>query len=181
MEKLADNTIVYQVLEGNTEAFRFIVERYSGILYNMIVRMVDCSEDAEDLLQEVFIKVYNKLSSFHGDSSFGTWIYRVAYNETVTRLRKNKRVLIALPLNETILESDDLADEDDSEMQYRLEDLKRALDKLPPLDRNMLMMFYQEDKDVKEIAHISNLSESNVKVRLFRLRKKLKELMTASI
>ena len=120
------------------------------------------------------MKAYMNLSSFNGISSFSTWLYRIAYNTAIsyTRKRKNEEYVVDDKVWNTISDTEvDDALSDESEAQIEL--LMNALQKLPPEDRALITLYYEEEKSVKEISSIFNLSESNVKVRLFRLRKKL--------
>lgn len=147
---------------------------YGQQVFTLVVRIVNSEEDAEEVTQDVFMKAYMNLSSFNGISSFSTWLYRIAYNTAIsyTRKRKNEEYVVDDKVWNTISDTEvDDALSDESEAQIEL--LMNALQKLPPEDRALITLYYEEEKSVKEISSIFNLSESNVKVRLFRLRKKL--------
>ena len=147
---------------------------YGQQVFTLVVRIVNSEEDAEEVTQDVFMKDYMNLSSFNGISSFSTWLYRIAYNTAIsyTRKMKNEEYVVDDKVWNTISDTEvDDALSDESEAQIEL--LMNALQKLPPEDRALITLYYEEEKSVKEISSIFNLSESNVKVRLFRLRKKL--------
>ena len=135
--------------------------------------MTGSESDAEELTQDTFLKAFQHLSSFNGKSQFSTWIYRIAYNTALTALRKKNIELTAdEKLWNTIsdTETDDLLD-DTSENQ--IEKLREALDRLPADERALITFFYEEEKNISEIAVITGQTEGNVKVKLYRLRKKL--------
>ncbi|GHV58234.1 DNA-directed RNA polymerase sigma-70 factor [Bacteroidia bacterium] len=173
MGNVDDHFYIQQIKAGNRQAFTGIVSKYQSKLFTIILKIIDNREDAEDILQEVFIKVFKSLEQFKGEAEFSTWLYRVAYNTTLSELRKRKLVFIPITdkvstENEPIHES---ADELDTEQ--RLACLDAALKRLSPEDAFLITLYYLEEKSIDEISQISNLSLSNVKVRLYRIRKKL--------
>lgn len=166
--------IIMRILSGKTEEFSYFMDVYGQQVFTLVVRIVNSEEDAEEVTQDVFMKAYMNLSSFNGISSFSTWLYRIAYNTAIsyTRKRKNEEYVVDDKVWNTISDTEvDDALSDESEAQIEL--LMNALQKLSPEDRALITLYYEEEKSVKEISSIFNLSESNVKVRLFRLRKKL--------
>ncbi|MDR0393685.1 MAG: sigma-70 family RNA polymerase sigma factor [Tannerella sp.] len=175
MERLSDNYYVEKVRSGETGCFASLLERYSVQVFSLIVKMVGNREDAEELTQDVFVKAYGSLASFRGESSFSTWIYRIAYNMAVSAVRKKKTVFI--PVDEDRMENvPDEPEEAFSETagpEVRLMNLNRALERLSPEERAMIMLFYKDNKPMEEIAVIAGLTESNVKTKIFRIRKKL--------
>lgn len=175
MERLSDNYYVEKVRLGETACFATLLERYGKQVFSLIVKIVDSREDAEELTQDVFVKAFGSLTSFRGDSSFSTWIYRIAYNMAISATRKktweftaiDENVLSAMPdePNEMIFENAD--------SEVRIACLNRALEQLPPNERAMILLFYKENKSMEEIAVITGLTETNVKTKIFRIRKKL--------
>ena len=137
--------------------------------------MVRTKEDAEELSQDVFMKAFRNLASFKGESSFSTWLYRIAYNTAISEIRKKKWEYLAIEeaqienvSEEQIADAMGISNEDD-----QIRRLELAMEKLPPDDKALLLLFYMEDKSIEEIGQISALSQSNVKTRLHRIRKKL--------
>lgn len=164
---------IEHILAGKAEEFAYFLDTYGQQVFTLIVRMVDSESDAEELTQDTFLKAFQHLSSFNGKSQFSTWIYRIAYNTALTALRKKNIELTAdEKLWNTIsdTETDDLLD-DTSENQ--IEKLREALDRLPADERALITFFYEEEKNISEIAVITGQTEGNVKVKLYRLRKKL--------
>ncbi|MDR0686002.1 MAG: RNA polymerase sigma factor [Dysgonamonadaceae bacterium] len=175
MEKLSDNYYVEKIRSGKTDFFAPLLEKYSVQVFSLIVKIVGTREDAEELAQDVFVKAYSSLSSFRGDCSFSTWVYRIAYNVAISATRRKKTEY--LTVDETQLA--DLPDDRDettlehADTEERLVHLNRALEQLSPEERAMIILFYKDDKSLKEITVITGLTEANVKIKLFRIRKKL--------
>jgi len=139
------------------------------------VRVVRNREDAEELTQDVFMKVFRHLSSFKGDSSFSTWIYRIAYNTAISETRKRKQEFLAIEEAQiSNVSEEEVADAlghlDNSEQVAQLE---AALRLLPEDDRFIILLYYMQEKTVEEVAGITGLTVSNVKTKLHRIRKKL--------
>ena len=166
--------IITSILAGNTERFSYFLDTYGQQIFTLIVRMVGSPEDAEELTQDTFMKAFRHLSDFNGKSSFSTWLYRIAYNTALSSLRKQPNEVLSVDdrlwNNLTENEIDRALDEEDEE---RIELLQRALEKLTPDERALVTLFYEEDRPIAEICHILNQTEGNVKVKLYRIRKKL--------
>lgn len=170
--------IIANVLSGKTEAFSYFLDTYGAQVFALIVRMVDSEEDAEELTQDTFMKAFEHLSSFAGNSSFSTWIYRIAYNTALSALRKKRSEVLTFDDKLWNTVSDTAIDEAlDNDTEENLEKLRHLLSLLPPDERALLTLFYEEEKPIQEIARIFNQSEGNIKVKLYRLRKKLYVLM----
>ncbi|MDR2146860.1 MAG: RNA polymerase sigma factor [Tannerella sp.] len=175
MERLPDNYYVEKIRNGETDGFAPLLERYSKQVFAMIVRIVENKEDAEELTQDVFMKVYRNLDAFKGESSFSTWLYRIAYNIAVSATRKKSNEVTAI--DEEMMErvsdmaEDEFSDEDAS--AKRADYLNMALDKLPPDEKAIVLMHYRDERSMEEIAEITGLSATNVKTKIFRIRKKL--------
>ncbi len=141
--------------------------------------MVGCAEDAEELVQDVFLKAFRSLHTYKGDCRFSTWLYRIAYNTAVSATRKRKHEFLYLE-ESTIYNVPDEAvvlvfgSTDDEE---RIAMLAQAIDRLTVEEKALITLFYYEEKSVEETGEILHLSQANVKVRLHRTRKKLYVLM----
>lgn len=167
--------LIRRIVSGETRLCARLADRYGRAVYTLVVRIVGCTEDAEEVTQDIFLKAFSKLDRFSGRSSFSTWLYRIAYNTAISHARRahpkfygmDERRLAALPDSE----ADRL--EEWAEKQERLDALNRAVELLDPEERALVTLFYYEDRPVAECAAIAELSESNVKVRLHRIRKKL--------
>jgi RNA polymerase sigma-70 factor (ECF subfamily) len=175
MERQPDNYYVERIRKGETECFAPLLERYGTQIFSLIVRIAGNREDAEELTQDVFLKVYRSLETFRGESSFSTWLYRIAYNLAVSATRKRTNETLAI--DEAMIEN--IADEAEDDFSSEEADAKRteylnvALDRLPPGEKAMILLFYRNGKSMEEIAGITGLTETNVKTKIFRIRKKL--------
>ena len=166
--------IIEEILNGKTNRYEYFLDKYGQQVFAWVARIVSCQEDAEELTQDVFLKAFQQLSSFKAESSFSTWIYRIAYNAAISATRKQNHDVLHLDdaalanLKDTQV---DEALEDDSEEQLRR--LSRAMEKLNADERVLLTLYYMEERPLTEVAFISGMTESNAKVKLHRIRKKL--------
>lgn len=170
---------IQRILAGETNLFSFFIERYSRPIHALIIQIIQNREDAEELTQDCFVKAFKKLDTFKGDCSFSTWLYRIAYNTAVSATRK-KKLLFSAP-DEQALEniSDEAMDmllekEDDEKMLQKLEP---AIDCLDTEEKALITLYYLEEKSIAEVSSIVGLTTDNVKVKLFRIRKKLYTLI----
>ena len=169
-----DIHIIKEVLGGKSEQFEHILNRYGGQVFNLIAHIVPCKEDAEELTQDVFIKVFRQLPSFKEESSFSTWIYRIATNTALSALRKKKHDTINIEDNAYGDIPDELLDEAlDNDSEEQLQRLSDAIEMLSADERALITLYYMNEKPVAEVASILGLTVSNVKIKLLRTRKKL--------
>jgi RNA polymerase sigma-70 factor (ECF subfamily) len=175
MERLSDNYYVEKIRLGETDCFAPLLEKYGKQVFSLIVKIVGNREDAEELTQDVFLKAFGSLSSFRGDCSFSTWIYRIAYNLAISATRRKNMKFI--PVDENVMSN--VSDESDEPMcgmtatEERVVYLSFALERLTSEERAMIVLFYKDNKSMEEIAVITGLTETNVKTKIFRIRKKL--------
>lgn len=172
---------------GDRAEFARLVEAYSGVIYRLAVKMLENDQDAEDVLQETFIKAYRNLAGFDGRSSLSTWLYRIATNEALMLLRRRKQT--PLSIDEPV-ETDEGAQEPVQiidwccmpEEELLSAEARRyldgAIDKLPHSLRVVFLLRDIEGLSTQETAEVLNLSEMAVKTRLSRARLRLRELLT---
>jgi RNA polymerase sigma-70 factor (ECF subfamily) len=174
-----DAYYIEKVQAGDTACFTVLLERYSRSVFSLIVKIAGNREDAEELTQDVFLKVFRSLSSFQGNSLFSTWLYRIAYNTAVSAARKKtcEWTTIEESMIENTVEDDISDDVEQLEKEEQLNRLEKALGQLLPDERAIVTLFYMQEKQIDEIATITGLSISNVKVKLHRIRKKMLGLM----
>ena len=168
---------IARILDGDTECFSAFLDRYSRPLYVLIVQIVGCSEDAEELVQDVFLKAFRCLGSYRGECRFSTWLYRIAYTTAVSATRKKKQEFLYIEENTINNVPDEKADDilyptDDEERTARL---IQAIDLLNVEEKALITLFYYEEKSIEEIGEVLKLSPGNVKVKLHRTRKKIDE------
>ena len=180
MENPDEIIYIKRILDGETNLFSLFLERYSRTIHGLIVRIIPSNEDAEELTQDTFLKAFRKLDTFKGDCSFSTWLFRIAYNTAVSATRKKK---IIFPfIDETMLENvseelmDTVFEEDDNE--YRLKRLEEAITVLNVEEKTLITLYYTDGKSIAEIAGLLEQTTDNVKIKLFRVRKKIYVLMT---
>ena len=179
MENQDEIIYIKRILEGETNLFSYFAERYSRSIHSLIIRIIPSEEDAEELTQDTFLKAFSKLDTFKGECSFSTWLFRIAYNTAISATRKRRIILPAI--DDAMLErvSDELVDTvfDDDEDEIRLQKLEAAITQLTVEEKTLITLYYTDNKPVAEIAEMLEQTTDNVKVRLFRVRKKLYILM----
>ena len=179
MQPNTDPYLIEQTLKGDSKAFGELVERYQAFVYTIVIRIVKVREEAEEVAQDTFIKAFQSLSSYRGESKFSSWLYSIAYRKALDALRKNKKNS-SLELIEEITEGDCSVIENGLtfiEDQERSEVIKKCILELPEKEAAIITLFYFEEQSIKEIAKITELTEDNVKVKLYRSRKKLFSLL----
>jgi len=156
-----------------------LVDRYKDLVFTLALRMVKNKEEAEEVSQDTFIKVYKSLRKFKGDSKFSTWIYRVAYNTCLDRLKKNKRQQNTVTIDEYTEHQVRTIDNalDKIETKEKQEAIKKCIEMLPSEDGFLLTLYYFDEQSLDEIAKVVNLTANNVKVKLYRSRKKLATIL----
>ncbi|WP_239059528.1 RNA polymerase sigma factor [Bacteroides sp. 224] len=159
--------------------FSLFLDRYSRPVYSLIIQIVPSSEDAEELVQDIFLKAFRSLDKYKGDASFSTWIYKIAYNMAISFTRKRKKEYLYIEEN-TInnVPDDEVADLlCPTDNEERIVRLMQAIDLLNTEEKTLITLFYYEEKKIEEIGVVLDLTEANVKVKLHRTRKKIYVLM----
>lgn len=173
--KFSDEELVTKIVTNNdTMLFGILYDRFSERVYNKCLGFARDTDEAQDLTQDVFLKLFVKLASFKGNSKFSTWLYSFTYNHCVNYVNRNT----AKKMEKQAVSSDEIKDEideveDASLMLFKAEKLKKALDEMNPDDKMILLMKYQDNVSIKEIASLLDLGESAVKMRLKRAKEKL--------
>lgn len=180
-----ENEIVRAVLSGQTDEFEKLVAAYEKQVYHIALKMTGNKEDAFDLSQDTFLKAYRSLGSFRGESSFGTWIYRLAANLCIDFLRKQQRRGKVVSLDDADdsgrpMELSDLRFEPQSAMEKRelSMQIREGLEKLPPDQRFILILRDIEGLSYQEIADTLKMEPGTVKSRISRARARLAKLLT---
>jgi len=179
MNQPEDQYYIDATINGDTKAFTVLIDRYKHMVFTLALKILKNREEAEEVAQDVFVKVYQVLVSFKGDSKFSTWIYKIAYYRSLDYLKKQKRGLSASSLDsdkEYHLPSIE-NNLDALELKERKQAIKSAIDELPTDDAVVITLHYFEELSLKEIAKIIGVEANTVKVRLFRSRKRLAQLL----
>lgn len=182
-----DSLSLEKLQSGNKDEFARLVERYSDPIYRLAIKMLGNTQDAEDVLQETFLKAFRSIQNFKGFSSAGTWLYRIAVNEALMLIRKRKPEQKQVVLDAD--ESDDdqipvqIADwepvpEDQLMSAENLTHLNALVQSLSPALRVVFLLRDVQEMSVKETAEVLGISEESVKTRLSRARFKLREGLT---
>jgi len=178
MRNLTDLEIIESVQSGNQSDFSILVDRYKNKAFSLLLRMLKNEMEAEEVLQDCFMKAYGSLSSFRRESKFSTWFYRIVYNTALTRLSAQKRKI-----------ENEMASIDDfynleSEYDFRTAEKKdlsqfmaKMIEKLPVKYASVINMYYIEGMSCEEIGEVMEISLTNVKVLLHRSRNVLKDLL----
>lgn len=176
-----DSALIAGILEGSDEAYRILVERYQDRVFRLLSRFTRDRMEAEDLAQEVFVKVFRKLHTFQQDSSFYTWLYRIATNTATDHLARRKRRRLHLVEDVTVLDGDETSERGGAaepllEQEMR-EVTREVLMGLPEKYRTILVLREYEDLSYTAIAEVLGCSIGTVESRLFRARKRFKEAL----
>ena len=172
--KKEESYIIKEILNGKTEQYEYFLDRYGQQVFVLVDRIVSCQEDAEELTQDVFLKAFQQLSSFKAESSFSTWIYRIATNVAISAVRKKRNDVLRLDDSVFANLSDTQVDEAlEDESEEQMERLQQAMNQLEADERALITLYYLEEKPLAEVAFILGMTEGNAKVKLHRIRKKL--------
>jgi RNA polymerase sigma-70 factor (ECF subfamily) len=177
----SDKEIIQKVLDGNAKAFALLIDRHKAKAMTLAVRMLKNREDAEEALQDSFIRVHRALSLFEWKSSFSTWFYRIVYNTCATAAGKKNRIH---PLSIDVEDEDGLRIEilsDELQPDIKLESdefskiVSEEVEKLPVVYGSTFTLFVIQDMSYEEIVQVTGLPLGTVKARLFRARAMLRE------
>lgn len=172
-----DDLYIKKVLDGQTEEFRYFIKQYKDLAFSVAFSVVKNEFTAAEVVQESFVKAFENLKSFKGESKFSTWLCRIVINESFKTIRKEKR---------TVSETGQVSGTDFQENPAIFDALKEieqkyyineCLNRLPANESLVLRLFYLAENSVKEICEMTGWSESNTKVHLHRGRKNMLELL----
>lgn len=172
-----ENDLIEQVIKGNEQAFRFLVKQYERLVFHVACRVLDRQEDLEDLCQEVFIKVHNKLPEFRRDSKLSTWIATIAYRLSVNYVNRKKILSFHLDDSSERTRDNFINTETPSDSVERTETrelINKVINSIPEKYRTVLSLYHIEEYSYEEIGKITGLPEGTVKNYIFRARKLFK-------
>ena len=177
-KEMSDSEIIKEYLRTqNSLYFSMLYRKYSGKVYGKCISILKNDDEAKDAVQDIFVKIMLNLGNFGEKSQFSTWIYSITYNFCIDNIRKRKKDKTLF--SEDIERAPDVA-EDEVPDEYLLEMdvkyLKRVLEELPTGDRMIILMKYQDDMSIKEIAEMIDKTESAVKMKIKRAKHKAQEL-----
>ncbi len=178
MRNLTDLEIIESVIKGNQSDFAILIDRYKNRAFSMLKRLLKNEMDAEEVLQDSFLKAYYALNSFKKEAKFSTWFYRIVYNTAITKISGKKRKIE--------MEMSSVEEHFDLVSSYDFNEAEKAdtagfihilIRKLPVAHAAVLSMFYFSSMSCEEISEVMQISVSNVKVLLYRSRNSLRQLL----
>lgn len=176
---LTDNDLVFQVQQGNTELFGIVIERYHGKLFAYLYRLIGNQEEAQDLLQDVFIKAFRNMNSYDVERKFSSWIYRIAHNEAINHLkRKSLRRFISwedvVSTRDKLMTSETEEGADKTWLRKEIiNEVDQVINKLPFKYRQVLLLRYYSEKSYEEISEILQKPINTVGTLINRAKKKM--------
>ena len=179
MDFKGDILYIEQVLAGKSSAFSYIVDRHKDKAYNLAFRICGNREEAKEIAQDSFLKAYRSLKGFKMKSSFATWLYRIVYNTAISHVRIKKKGILSLedfPADATDFIGSNPSEEE-AEKQYRNSLVSFALQKINDEERGLISLYYYEEMSTEEISDVTGISKTNIKVKLFRARQKMMEIL----
>lgn len=180
-----ESHIIEGLRQRNPKVQQLALEQYGGFVWAQVVRLVSATEDAEEVYQDVFIKVFSNIGAYDAEkASLMTWISRIAYNESITFLRRKRQKVIyfedqegdALRLSEEEVDAT-LGKPDEETVQL----IQTAIHHLPPDEQALITMFYYDDMSLKEIAFVTESIPTTVASKLSRTRKKLCKIIKQTL
>ncbi len=176
-----DVKLVQEVLRGNIDSFNFIVNKYEFMVQKYVYTMIKNKEATEDITQEVFITVYNKLYTYDNKYKFSNWLIQIAKNKTIDYIRKYRRVYESNLEEFQDIKSKSPSPEEEAEYNEMKIKLAVFINTLGELDRQIILLRYTEQITFLDIAEILDISESAVKRRFYKCRDKFKDYLGDSI
>ena len=165
-----EKQLIARVLDGHAEDYGYFLEHYGQEVFALVVRLVPTAEDAEELVQDAFMRAFDRLDTFDQRSSFGTWVCRIAFNSTVSWLRQQRIKYQSI---------DERTPVDDRQIDAMLDDsgraalLQEAIAQLRPDEQTLLTLYYYDEHPLSDIAYILSTEAGTLATRLHRIRKKL--------
>jgi len=178
-----DNYYIDRVLSGDVGAYAQLVAKHKNLVFSIALKILNNREDAEEIAQDCFLKVFHALKTFERKSKFSTWLYRIVYNAAISRTRKKKPDLV--PMDNYVINNH--TEEEVSEGIYDIDPdiqkamIEKAMQKLTDDENLLITLFYKGENSIEDISVITGLTMSNVKVRLHRIRKKLHEELSVEM
>ena len=179
---MTDNEVIKLILHGDKEKFRMLVEQYQQMVFRTCMGFLHNKDDADDLTQDIFIQAYQSLPRFKGDAALSTWLYRIAVNASLNKIRKSPINLILKRFDTMAGDNNEkeiyFSDKEDPEtMLIRQEHIRwvqKALDTLPENQRTAIILSKYDDLSQKEIADLMNTTEGAIEALLQRAKKNLR-------
>ncbi|WP_321372722.1 sigma-70 family RNA polymerase sigma factor [uncultured Draconibacterium sp.] len=180
---MTDSQLIEQIRENNDLAFRALINKYKNLVYNTAFRLVRNSEDAEDIFQDVFLEIYKSCDAVRFDEDLTVWIYKIAYNKSISFLRRKNPAKASNNNNDIANNELKLIEKNHPakqlEQKENITTLYRFIDQLPENQRKVLLLHKFEGLSQKEICEKLDMSEHSVESLIYRARKNLKQKLNA--
>lgn len=179
MDKKGDIYYIEEVLAGSVNAFATLVDRHKDKAFNLAFRICGNREEAEEIAQDAFVKAFRSLKNFRKKSSFATWLYRIVYTTSISLVRTRKKGVLSLedfPADAVDFMGTDKTEED-AEEEYRNSLVSFALQKISEEERGIVTLYYFNELKIEEISEITGISRQNIKVKLFRARARMADIL----
>ena len=175
MKNHPEQVYIDKVLQGDANAFAYLIDKYKNMVFTLALKVVKNREDAEEVAQDSFLKAYQKMDTFKGESKFSTWLYTIVYRNAITKVRKKQVETTDMDpyVVNNYSEDHEFPQVEAIKSGEQQKYVKEAVGRLHETDALLITLFYMDDNSIEEIQEITGMTESNVKVRLFRARKRL--------
>lgn len=178
MKHLSDREIIDSVKRGNTADFSLLIDKYKNMTFSLLKKMLKNSLDAEEVLQDTFLKAFYGLKNFKGESKFSTWLYKISYNSALSVIAsKNRKIELDMKSLDEVMELKNYDNENYLDNEDSINFIYNLIDKLPIRNAIVLILFYIDGMTLNEISDILNISIANTKVLLHRSRNALRDLL----
>jgi RNA polymerase sigma factor (sigma-70 family) len=173
---------IERVKGGDREAFGPLVDAHKDMVYTVCLRMLTSEADAEEAAQDVFVKAFRAIESFQAKAKFSTWLYRIAYNHCISEIRKKVKMIdLVDEVPEGEVDEGEMNGLDNISAGERSRYLKMAIESLAETDATVVTLFYYDELSLDEIAGITGLSSSNIRIKLHRSRKKMYKVICENL
>ncbi len=173
---------IKRVMDGDKEAFSPLVDAYKDMVYTVCLRMLSTEADAEEAAQDVFVKAFRSIAGFQSKAKFSTWLYRIAYNHCISVIRKKVKLIdLTEDIPDGEVDQGEMNGLDGISAEERSKYLKLAIESLAETDAVVVTLFYYDELSLEEIASVTGLSNSNIRIKLHRSRKKMYQVICENL
>ena len=173
---------IERIKAGDKEAFTGLVDSYKDMVYTVCLRMLHTEADAEEAAQDVFIKAYRAIGSYQAKAKFSTWLYRITYNNCISVIRKRVKMIdLVDDVPESEVDEKEMNGLERLSAEERSRYLKMAIESLAETDAVVVTLFYYDQLSLDEIAEVTGLSSSNIRIKLHRSRKKMYQVICENL
>lgn len=173
---------IERVKGGDSDAFGALVDAHKDMIYTVCLRMLSSEADAEEAAQDVFVKAFRSIESFQAKAKFSTWLYRIAYNHCISVIRKKVKMIdLVDDIPEGEVDEGEMNGLDSISAEERSKYLKLAIESLAESDAVVVTLFYYDELSLEEIAQVTGLNNSNIRIKLHRSRKKMYQVICENL